>query len=49
MLEPKWSFILETYKKQWKVTLAHRVVELLHSKLGKLTRLYTQNIDGLKV
>jgi len=48
MLELKRSFILGTYEKQWKATLAHRVVELLHSKLGKLTRLYTQNIDGLE-
>ena len=30
-------------------TLAHRLVELLHMKLGKLTRLYTQNIDGLEL
>ncbi len=33
-------------EKKWKATLAHRFVELLHKKTGKLTRLYTQNIDG---
>ena len=48
MLETKRSFILGTYEKKWKATLAHRFVELLHTKLGKLTRLYTQNIDGLE-
>ena len=49
MLETKRSFILGTYEKKWKATLAHRFVELLHTKLGKLTRLYTQNIDGLEL
>lgn len=29
-------------------TVAHRFVELLHAKTGKLVRLYTQNIDGLE-
>ena len=42
MLETKRDFILGTYEKRWKATLAHRFVELLHSRLGKLTRLYTQ-------
>jgi NAD-dependent deacetylase sirtuin 2 len=49
MLETKRSFILGTHTKKWKATLAHRFVELLHTKLGKLTRLYTQNIDGLEL
>ena len=49
MLETKRSFILGTHEKKWKATLAHRFVELLHTKLGKLTRLYTQNIDGLEL
>ncbi len=49
MLEIKRSFILGTHEKKWKATLAHRFVELLHTKLGKLTRLYTQNIDGLEL
>ncbi|KAL7426265.1 hypothetical protein ACHAXH_000290, partial [Discostella pseudostelligera] len=49
MLETKRSFILGTQEKRWKATLAHRFVELLHTKLGKLTRLYTQNIDGLEL
>ena len=49
MLETKRSFILGTHEKRWKATLAHRFVELLHTKLGKLTRLYTQNIDGLEL
>lgn len=47
-LELKRSFILGTRDKTWKATLAHRFVELLHQKTGKLTRLYTQNIDGLE-
>lgn len=46
-LEVRRPFILGTRERRWKATLAHRFVELLHSKTGKLTRLYTQNIDGL--
>ena len=49
MLELKRDFILGTHESRWKATLAHRFVELLHTKLGKLTRLYTQNIDGLEL
>ena len=49
MLELKREFILGVQTKKWKATLAHRFVELLHTKLGKLTRLYTQNIDGLEL
>lgn len=41
-------FIMGTQKEQWKATIAHRFVELLHHKTHKLTRLYTQNIDGLE-
>jgi NAD-dependent deacetylase sirtuin 2 len=47
-LEVKRPFILGTHDELWKATIAHRLVELLHSKTGKLTRLYTQNIDGLE-
>lgn len=47
-LELMRPFILGTRDQQWKATLAHRFVELLHSKTGKLKRLYTQNIDGLE-
>lgn len=46
-LEVRRPFILGTQKQQWKSTIAHRFFELLHTKTGKLTRLYTQNIDGL--
>jgi NAD-dependent deacetylase sirtuin 2 len=49
MLELKRDFILGTQESRWKATLAHRFVEMLHTKLGKLTRLYTQNIDGLEL
>lgn len=47
-LELNRPFILGTRDKIWKATLAHRFVELLHTKTGKLTRLYQQNIDGLE-
>lgn len=47
-LEVKRPFILGTQEEIWKATIAHRFVELLHQKTGKLTRLYTQNIDGLE-
>ena len=47
-LELKRSFILGTKEAKWKATIAHRFMELLHQKTGKLTRLYTQNIDGLE-
>lgn len=46
-LEVRRPFILGTRDHKWKATIAHRFVELLHTKTGKLTRLYTQNIDGL--
>lgn len=46
-LEVRRPFILGTRNQQWKATIAHRFFELLHTKTNKLTRLYTQNIDGL--
>mmetsp|Transcript_10987 Transcript_10987/g.13627 ORF Transcript_10987/g.13627 Transcript_10987/m.13627 type:complete len:329 (+) Transcript_10987:85-1071(+) len=46
-LEVRRPFILGTRDRRWKATLAHRFAELLHVKTGKLTRVYTQNIDGL--
>jgi NAD-dependent SIR2 family protein deacetylase len=48
LLEVIRPFILGTQKEEWKATIAHRFMELLHQKTGKLTRLYTQNIDGLE-
>jgi len=48
MLELQREFILGTRAQRWKATLAHRFVELLHTKTGKLVRHYTQNIDGLE-
>lgn len=47
-LEVNRQFLLGTKEQNWKATLAHRFVELLHAKTGKLARLYTQNIDGLE-
>jgi NAD+-dependent protein deacetylase sirtuin 2 len=46
-LEVRRPFILGTRNRQWKATIAHRFFELLHARTHKLTRLYTQNIDGL--
>jgi NAD-dependent deacetylase sirtuin 2 len=46
-LEVRRPFILGTASQTWKATIAHRFLELLHVKTNKLTRLYTQNIDGL--
>ena len=40
-------FILGAQEKRWKATIAHRFAEILHRKTGKLTRVFTQNIDGL--
>jgi NAD+-dependent protein deacetylase sirtuin 2 len=48
LLELQREFILGTHEQKWKATIAHRFVELLHSKTSKLVRLYTQNIDGLE-
>ena len=45
-MEVRRPFILGTKEKKWKATIAHRFFELLYAKTGKLTRLYTQNIDG---
>jgi NAD-dependent SIR2 family protein deacetylase len=47
-LETNRPFILGTRDQKWKATLAHRFLELLASKTNKLTRVYTQNIDGLE-
>jgi NAD+-dependent protein deacetylase sirtuin 2 len=47
-LELNRSFLLGTRDQRWKATLAHRFVEMLHTKTNKLVRLYTQNIDGLE-
>lgn len=46
-LEVRRPFILGTQQKQWRATLSHRFFEMCHQRTGKLTRLYTQNIDGL--
>lgn len=46
-LEVRRPFILGTRDHKWRATIAHRFFELLHTRTGKLTRLYTQNIDGL--
>jgi NAD-dependent SIR2 family protein deacetylase len=47
-LEVRRPFILGTRSRQWKATIAHRFWEMLHVRTdNKLTRLYTQNIDGL--
>lgn len=46
-LEVRRPFILGTRERKWKPTIAHRFAELLHVKTKKLTRVYTQNIDGL--
>ena len=46
-LEVRRPFILGTREQKWKATIAHRFAELLHLRTGKLTRVYTQNIDGL--
>ena len=46
-LEVRRPFILGTQQNQWKATIGHRFMELLHTKVNKLKRIYTQNIDGL--
>lgn len=46
-LEVRRPFILGVRDRKWKPTIAHHFAQLLHSKTGKLTRVYTQNIDGL--
>jgi len=46
-LEVRRPFILGTREHKWKATIAHRFAELIHVKTNKLTRVYTQNIDGL--
>jgi NAD-dependent deacetylase sirtuin 2 len=46
-LEVRRPFILGTREETWKATIAHRFAELLHTKTHKLTRVFTQNIDGI--
>ncbi len=46
-MEVRRPFLLGTREETWKATIAHRFVELLHTKTNKLTRVYTQNIDSL--
>ena len=46
-LEVRRPFILGVRDEIWKPTIAHHFARLLHEKTGKLTRVYTQNIDGL--
>ena len=46
-LEVRRPFILGVRDKLWKPTIAHHFASLLHHKSNKLTRVYTQNIDGL--
>eukprot|EP00041_Stephanoeca_diplocostata_P023772 m.591408 g.591408 ORF g.591408 m.591408 type:complete len:413 (-) comp22378_c0_seq16:753-1991(-) len=45
-LEVRRPFILGTAEHRWKATLSHWFLSFLHEE-GLLTRLYTQNIDGL--
>eukprot|EP00930_Biecheleria_cincta_P096670 TRINITY_DN88491_c0_g1_i1.p1 TRINITY_DN88491_c0_g1~~TRINITY_DN88491_c0_g1_i1.p1 ORF type:complete len:422 (+),score=69.85 TRINITY_DN88491_c0_g1_i1:59-1324(+) len=45
-LEVRRPFILGTYQQQWKATLSHWFMKFLEEE-GLLTRIYTQNIDGL--
>lgn len=45
-LEVRRPFILGTRDELWKATASHKFLELLHAH-GKLSRLFTQNIDGL--
>eukprot|EP01039_Chlorochromonas_danica_P008053 gene8055-8883_t len=45
-LEVRRPFILGTAEQQWKATLSHYFMKVLHDK-GMLQRVYTQNIDGL--
>jgi NAD-dependent deacetylase sirtuin 2 len=46
-MEVRRPFILGAFQQTWKATIAHRFMELLHQKTNKLTRVYTQNVDGL--
>ncbi|MGK3734173.1 MAG: NAD-dependent deacetylase sirtuin 2 [Bacillariaceae sp.] len=48
-LEVRRPFILGTRNQKWKATIANHFFELLDIKTNnKLTRIYTQNIDGLQ-
>ena len=46
-LEVQRPFILGTQEQKWKATVCHKFAQLLHTKTGKLRRVYTHNIDGL--
>eukprot|EP00956_Cyclotella_meneghiniana_P038777 scaffold159810_cov65-Cyclotella_meneghiniana.AAC.1 len=46
-LEVRRPFILGVRDRKWKPTIAHHFASLLHAKTNKLTRVFTQNIDGL--
>lgn len=46
-LELRRPFILGTERQEWKATLTHWFIKFLEEE-GLLTRLYTQNIDGLE-
>ena len=46
-LEVRRPFILGVRDRKWKPTIAHHFASLLHNKTNKLTRVFTQNIDGL--
>ena len=45
-LEVRRPFILGTAEQKWKATLSHYFTRVCQEK-GKLSRVYTQNIDGL--
>lgn len=45
-MEVRRPFILGTQQRQWKATISHWFMRFLEEE-GLLTRLYTQNIDGL--
>ena len=46
-LELRRPFVLGTQEQKWRATLGHWFFDILEQKTDKLTRLYTQNIDGL--
>lgn len=48
-LELRRPFILNVAQRRWKPTAAHHFLAALHDVRGSLTRLYSQNIDGLDV
>jgi len=46
-LEVYRPFIVRAREKRWKATIAHRFADILHIKTGKLTRVFTCNINDL--